>query len=267
MPTRSYLRVLASLAASAMLVCGTALGQTFDPGCPLPFADIQERHAIDEQCGIEGQGSAASELQNRAKNNFCATGDPATVTLFTLRKVQQIVEQAHPQLWDIFHLPADRAIFRDLHTTSDDKLIGEGSLVRFVAFIIEAHPSGKENVNCNRPGGKEFYDAHVTVGKKKTDDPCDGIVVETSPHFRPETWDANVLNHIPRPVRFTGQLFFDAGHKPCPEVPPRFSLWEIHPIYAIDVCKNKSLSGCPVDDEEKWKPLHEWLGAGGGEPH
>jgi hypothetical protein len=66
-------------------------------------------------------------------------------------------------------------------------------------------------------------------------------------------------------VRFTGHLFYDGSHpKPCVNGKPqgssrRISAWEIHPIYAIDVCTNTSISGCPVDQPNKWKPLHEWL--------
>ena len=41
----------------------------------------------------------------------------------------------------------------------------------------------------------------------------------------------------------------------------RVSAWEIHPVYAIDVCINTSLSGCPRTDASKWRPLHKWLQA------
>jgi hypothetical protein len=44
-------------------------------------------------------------------------------------------------------------------------------------------------------------------------------------------------------VRLKGQLFFDASHVPCrpgkPVNPARSSVWEIHPIYSVDVCKRK----------------------------
>jgi hypothetical protein len=29
----------------------------------------------------------------------------------------------------------------------------------------------------------------------------------------------------------------------------RVSCWEIHPVYAIDVCKNDKLSSCKADDD------------------
>ena len=43
--------------------------------------------------------------------------------------------------------------------------------------------------------------------------------------------------------------------------PRRLSAWEIHPVYAIEVCINTSLSGCPRTDASKWQPLHKWLQA------
>ena len=70
-----------------------------------------------------------------------------------------------------------------------------------------------------------------------------------------------------RPMRFTGQAFYDASHKPCdPDGMPhgsshRISSWEIHPVYAIEVCVNTSKAGCPLGKPERWKPLHEWLAA------
>jgi hypothetical protein len=48
------------------------------------------------------------------------------------------------------------------------------------------------------------------------DDRCESLNAEISPHFRPETWlDIVGLNIAPkRPLRITGQLFFDASHQP-----------------------------------------------------
>jgi hypothetical protein len=62
----------------------------------------------------------------------------------------------------------------------------------------------------------------------------------------------------------TGQLFFDASHKPCESdtdtvSPKRISGWEIHPVYAIDVCINTTLASCPAGNESKWIALHQWV--------
>jgi hypothetical protein len=35
--------------------------------------------------------------------------------------------------------------------------------------------------------------------------------------------------------------------------------WEVHPVYAIDVCKNTTLANCKDDNAAVWVPLHTWL--------
>ena len=72
--------------------------------------------------------------------------------------------------------------------------------------------------------------------------------------------DARLTAH---PYRITGQLFFDASHKPCKNGkgpnPKRISIWEIHPAYAIDVCSNSTLASCKATDDSLWTPLDQWL--------
>src|SRR6516162_7117418 len=77
---------------------------------------------------------------------------------------------------------------------------------------------------------------------------------------------ARALRSVSRefPVLITGQLFFDASHYPCEGSEPhsgghpaRGSLWEIHPITDIQVCKNKTLRGCSPQDRTVWTLLHE----------
>ena len=60
-----------------------------------------------------------------------------------------------------------------------------------------------------------------------------------------------------------GQLFFDGSHVPCTKDGKagfnpardnakdfeRLALWEIHPIYAIDLCKYKQTSQCRFSDK------------------
>jgi hypothetical protein len=39
----------------------------------------------------------------------------------------------------------------------------------------------------------------------------------------------------------------------------RVSNWEVHPVFAIDVCKNTTLANCKDDNAAVWVPLHTWL--------
>lgn len=93
---------------------------------------------------------------------------------------------------------------------------------------------------------------------------CRSVTAEVIPHFRPVAWDAATIATPEVPMRFTGQLFVDASHKVCRDgepiggQPARFSSWEIHPVYAIDVCKFATKSRCKVNDESVWTPLAEW---------
>jgi hypothetical protein len=36
-------------------------------------------------------------------------------------------------------------------------------------------------------------------------------------------------------------------------------LWEIHPVYGIDVCVNGTLASCPAGNDSKWIALDKWV--------
>ena len=173
-------------------------------------------------------------------------------------------------------LPNNRDDLKDLHKVPNGPPIGEGSVVRYVAFISNPRYSntkkkgGKgEAVNCNLLE-EEHNDIHADLVREPDEDPCLSITAEIIPHHRPHAWEVRFLDRLKnRPVRVTGHLFFDSVHKPCVgskrASPPRISLWEIHPVYAIDVCTSKSLGACPSKAESKWVPLHEWFKGQTGE--
>ena len=64
-------------------------------------------------------------------------------------------------------------------------------------------------------------------------------------------------------------MFFDGSHVPCTKDGKagfnpardnakdfeRLALWEIHPIYAIDLCKYKQKSQCRFSDKGAWFPF------------
>ena len=147
--------------------------------------------------------------------------------------------------------------------------LGEGQQVRLVAFIVHAKysndTSGGETVNCSK-NKQENNDIHIALGRKATTEDCATVTAEIIPHYRPTLWELQSLDRLPhRPVRITGQLFFDASHAPCAggargaRDPARISLWEIHPVYTIDVCKNKTLAGCKTDNPAVWNSFDKWI--------
>lgn len=116
---------------------------------------------------------------------------------------------------------------------------------------------------CNKSGA-EKNDIHIDVLKDPEDHICSSVTVEIIPHYRPKLYGVPYLKELQdRPFRFTGQLFFDGAHKACQspegpgENPKRISVWEIHPVYKIDVCKHRDLRKCKAADEKVWLAFHD----------
>lgn len=153
-------------------------------------------------------------------------------------------------------------------------------MVQLKAFVMDAMQEGPEKVNCQEevPTTKDYHDIHIslvpniklaaaTTKEAIAASECQGVVAEMSPHFRPALWTAGNLNKAgdkKLPVRVTGQLFFDSSHVPCKDGEPvgknpkRVSLWEIHPIYAFEVCT------ADCDGEGTWVSLEDWVSTSKG---
>jgi len=208
-------------------------------------------------------------LQNSVKNNFCALA--AAPERFTPQMLIDL-ETNHHIASGFGKEPADRHALADL---------GEGKVIRIKAYLIEAHHAdlgNGESVNCNG-GTEEDNDIHIAFGEAPATGECASITGEISPHYRPASW--NEIGHFEtfnpstkkytvnpgmaarlqaHPYRITGQLFFDASHQPCPCgthcAPVRSSVWEIHPIYRIEVCKAGTT--CNEDADTDWLEFDDW---------
>jgi hypothetical protein len=240
--------------------------------CTLPFASIRQHHAIDDSCPAIGNADPSTEhgkhqaAQNQAKNNFCASNTPVSIDFDVLHQLQQEAAKVTTFGSDM-ELPTDRSVLQKLPTKVGT--IGEGTVVRLVAFVINAHPSNVgsgESVNCKlKPA--ESNDIHIMLGQNSNqDDECSSVTAEMTPHFRPDTWTPNNMNqNNARLFRFTGQLFFDASHKPCTGStgpnPKRSSIWEIHPVYGVEICSD-SRNSCKVDSDQNWIALSDFVGPG-----
>lgn len=240
--------------------------------CTLPFETIKQHHAIDDSCPATGSSDpstntgARQAAQNQAKNNFCAANAPVNIDFDVLHQLQQEAASVTTFGGDQ-ELPQDRSVLRHLPTKVGD--IGEGTVVRIVAFVINAHPSNVgsgESVNCKQKPA-ESNDIHIVLGQNSNqDDECSSVTAEMSPHFRPDTWTPDNMNqNNARLFRFTGQLFFDASHKPCTGStgpnPKRSSLWEIHPVYGVEICGDTG-NNCKVDSDQNWIALSAFAGTG-----
>lgn len=248
----------------------TLEGDAFAPTCAVPYGSVGEVRPIDNTCGPEGTGSAKSQAQNRAKNNLCAAGPTVDLNRQAFTRLQTAVNNLEGFVWGSpTALPDDRSPLRDL-VTIGGRRVGEGSRVRTRGFLMHANYSNTskgENVNCNTPGVAN-NDIHIylamTAGQ---DDRCESLNAEIIPHFRPDAWTqiTHEDNVAPdRPMRVTGQLMLDVSHRPCAggkrASPARFTSWEIHPVYNLEVCRSKRTSQCALSNDAAWIQFDEWLG-------
>ena len=243
--------------ACALLGPGLASAEPFVPGCDVPFKAISTANlGIDQQCGIDGGSSeAGKKAESDAKNNFCVKGTATPIQYTTFTTLEAAVTEPQRKA-----AKTDRTVLKNVAGN-----LGEGTLVRYVGYLLDAHVSnvGKgELVNC-KTGGQPFNDIHIElVDKLGEDDDCLSVTAEMSPHLRPESWIGLAGMTIKRQVRVTGPLFFDGSHRACHGTvrpsPHRISVWEIHPVYQFEVCKNNSPATCKVDDDTAWIPLDQW---------
>ena len=226
----------------------TARGShTFAPVCTLPFAGVRNP-PIDDHCGIQGGSSdPAKQAESKAKNDFCAATQPSRAITY-----QELINLQNQSA----NIPK-RLLDRTMLTK-----MGEGQYVSYVAFIKDAHYSdvaAGEAVNCNIPSNVT-NDIHIVLLKDPNDDECLSTTAEMSPHYRPPDWTPeNLLKaSAGHPVRVQGHLFFDGSHTPCSGSsrpnPKRASLWEIHPVYSVDVCTQTTIAECQSSTAE-WTPL------------
>jgi len=243
----------------AVVLGALAVGQENFPMTCHPFQAIEVQHPIDQTCGMTGKGKGGSALQNQVKNNFCAGTNYQTITQKNLRSKQaKVAALPGYAQWDGENMPASRAGFTAL---------GEGTAVEFVGYILEAHYadlSSGESVNCAVKDDEASNDIHIAlVSKPGITVECQSNSAEMIPHYRPVSWTVSNLEKVGHTtlVRVSGQLMYDADHKICGEAgfsphdnPSRMSGWEIHPVYAFDVCAQKTGHTC-----SQWEPLSDWL--------
>ena len=257
---------------------GGAPPDLFIPGCAIPWENAKHGE-ISRRCAASGNADPAdigAVAEYRAKNFLCAQEPVIDLSLAHFKTLQQFAEAKAAA--EHFPLSQGRSRYITDRTTLksvailDGRTIGEGTLVRLVGYVLSALTMNKapsssgESVNCKFTGA-DFNDIHIDIGPRPGVDPCEGIVIEMIPHFRPATWTDENVRAIAHPVRITGQLFLDNRHKirKCGEVipgePKRMSLWEIHPVYGLDVCKRDDLAWCDPKIGQRWVSLDALIGS------
>lgn len=148
--------------------------------------------------------------------------------------------------------------------------------------LSDGRPARGEAVDCDNPE-LDWNDIHIALSpdtNPRTDE-CTTITAEISPHYRPAVWSGfhdgqkpeiealipgmlkqrivenQTAGSRPLRLRLTGPLFYDASHQPCVfagdkvierHSPERRSIWEIHPVYRIEVY-----------DKGRWLDLDRWV--------
>jgi hypothetical protein len=197
-------------------------------------------------------------LVNQLKRTIPAEGPATTLTFDTFSQLQSAAVELVDEGVDIS--PADRDMIKSIQTT--EGTVGEGSRVRLVAFLSDGmpHPNTGESVNCNLKN-EPNNDLHIPVAETKNGSEFEGIVVEMIPQDRPAKWTSKTVEKLRGKVLLIeGGLFYDNLHfvnsdanNPIAGQPRRFSLWEIHPITSVKVCKRAAVSQCDPDRAPDWK--------------
>lgn len=116
----------------------------------------------------------------------------------------------------------------------------EGRPVQVEGYLLMVRHEGTESPNCHDPNARDF---HMWLGSSPgtSADRATSMIVEVTPRSRAlhSSWqsDTQLLHLAHKHVRISGWLLLDQEH-PEQLGKTRGTLWEIHPVMAIDVEQN-----------------------------
>lgn len=241
-------------------------------GCVLPYADYAPTRDALYFCDNAGRRAGmpppplADRLRLDAQNNLCApTSAPVPITL---KEFGSLPSPPSSQL------ATSRKSLAQVAVLPGRSAVGEGTVVRTVGIISKAHVVGCDEpapgepaasaVTCHFMGGPKVSEIQLNlspVSAPKDEPDCDTVVGKLVTHYRPIWWDDIDIKTPGAPVRITGQLFYDDTAGSCQGAgskAPRMTGWEVHPIYAIDVCITTAAE-CDPANGKLWLPYHQWL--------
>ena len=213
-------------------------------------------------CPVNGCAAADSPhgLMNQLKQTTPTGTQASALTFDDFANLQQQADQLVGEDKELS--ASDRAQLKGLTVASGQ--VSEGDLVTVVGYMVGTpHANTRESVNCNLKGeGNNDY--HIPLSNDPSNGPFQGIVVEMIPQSRPANWNLPNLTQVDSAgqlVMVTGALFYDNLHKvngdqgnPQRGQPPRFSLFEVHPITQFVVC-TKTDNSCDPANSNDWAPL------------
>jgi hypothetical protein len=171
-------------------------------------------------------------------------GDPDT---YLHKNRSDIPSAYHDVKWEAIHdlpFPDDKPLRKNWSPENiADIERYEGVAVRTIGHIVAVKPQAgnEEGTNCCFSKVSET-DIHIAIVGEAGDGERNSVVVETTPRFlkgHPK-WTKKTLDQYSNqdiPVRISGWLMFDPDHRAHLNK-YRHTLWEIHPITAIEVMDN-----------------------------
>lgn len=250
-------------------------------GCVLPYAAYAPARDALYFCDNAGRRAGtpppplADRLRLDAQNNLCA---PASAPVpITLKEFGLLPSPPRSQL------VSSRKSLAQVAALPGRADAGEGIVARTVGIISKAHIVGcqepapgqaaGEAVTCHFMGGPKVSEIQLNlspVSAPRDAPDCDTVVAKLVTHYRPIWWDDIDIKTPEVPVRITGQLLYDDTVEGCQRAAsatapaagtraPRLTRWEVHPVYAIDVCIASAAADCDPSVGKLWVPYHQWL--------
>lgn len=135
-------------------------------------------------------------------------------------------------------------IFKMLNSQDDENAFDEHKAATITGYLFKAKKEGPESCNCHSSNEAD-HDIHIFIAPDKNTSSIGGcVVIEITPWVKTQhpDWTADYLNSIKgHKVTVTGWLLYDWEHKgqsaashPDLDHPARGTVWELHPIAAIE---------------------------------
>lgn len=208
---------------------------TIDPSWTKPEPVVGDFTHNGRTCGPEGDGS--DEVTNRLKNRTDIPNSYHDVTWQAIRDLPYAYAAKNRENWT-----ADQtAVIKPY----------EGVPVRVEGYLVAVKPQkgSGESVNCGWTSEEET-DWHIALVGDPSQEEKESVVVEPTPRIKIKHpgWTKKRLAPWTKPkggtgktlpaVRISGWTMLDPSHRNHLEK-YRATLWEIHPVTAIEVWKNE----------------------------
>jgi len=212
-----------------------------------------------QECPVDGCSNDGKLAERKKKLNQLKNKRMTEVGTPTLHTIEWMRNRPNPKhCWDREEL----------------RTLGEGDMVKVVAWALAARCGSQESCNCYlfEPQDTDNHIVLVEPSLKKptlTRSEKHSITAEFTPrvrldhpNFTQEKFESLIdpdwqVGEKPTKgkllVRVTGPLFFDSGHY-CDKPPlTRENDWEIHPVLKMEYCPEGKT--CRADSDENWKDL------------